>query len=122
MKAEMFNRAWWICFSSTNPLKEMLLELAKASGFGVLSYCENYFKPQGYSLCILLEESHLALHTFPEHGVSYLELSSCVEKPFLKFCKLTRIAATKYGKKIEIHAPSKGGPGEKTRAAIRGQR
>jgi S-adenosylmethionine decarboxylase len=33
----------------------------------------------------LLSESHFAIHTFPEEGQSYIELSSCVFEPFLKF-------------------------------------
>jgi S-adenosylmethionine decarboxylase len=32
-----------------------------------------------------LSESHFAIHTFPEEGQSYIELSSCVFEPFLKF-------------------------------------
>jgi S-adenosylmethionine/arginine decarboxylase-like enzyme len=32
----------------------------------------------------LLGESHFAIHTFPEHGKSYIELSSCNENMYIK--------------------------------------
>lgn len=88
MKAQMYNYQIWI--NETNPeiLKHKLEEYLYESGFGVLNCVEHNFKPFGYTALWLLSESHLAVHTFPEEGQSYLELSSCVEKPFKNFLKL----------------------------------
>lgn len=41
-------------------------------------------------LKFLLAESHFAIHTFPECGISYLELSSCVDKPFDRFLDMVK--------------------------------
>lgn len=91
MKAQMFNISGWI--EETNPfiLREKYNYLLKESGFGVLSFCEYTFEPQGYTALWLLSESHFALHTFPEEEKTYFELSSCIEKQYLKFKKLTNI-------------------------------
>lgn len=35
----------------------------------------------GVTAMVLLAESHLTLHTFPEHGTIALNLYSCVERP-----------------------------------------
>lgn len=88
MKAQIYNYQIWI--NETNPeiLKHKLEEYLHESGFGVLNCVEHYFEPFGYTALWLLSESHLAVHTFPEEGQSYLELSSCVEKPFKNFLKL----------------------------------
>jgi S-adenosylmethionine/arginine decarboxylase-like enzyme len=88
MKAQMFNHSEWV--SETNPfkLRNKYTELLKDSGFGILSFLEYNFEPQGYTALWLLSESHFAIHTFPEENKSYIELSSCIEKQYLKFMDL----------------------------------
>ena len=56
-----------------------------ASTFNVLNYSEFHFQPEGWTALWLLGESHLAIHTFPDHGTSYLELSSCMRDKFVLF-------------------------------------
>lgn len=64
------------------------------STFNVLNYSDHYFEPQGWTALWLLGESHLAIHTFPEHGTSYLELSSCMRDKFILFLEeLERLLA-----------------------------
>lgn len=54
-------------------------------GFKVLDFVEHDFQPQGYTCLWLLGESHFAIHTFPEYGRTYIELSSCNMEYFQKF-------------------------------------
>ena len=68
MKAQMYNYSSWI--EETNP--KVLLE---------------HFEPIGYTALFLLSESHFAIHTFPEHNQTYIELTSCVKKQFDYFIK-----------------------------------
>lgn len=91
MKAQMFNYKDWI--EETNPyeLRKKYDKELKESGFGVLSFVEYTFEPQGYTALWLLSESHFAIHTFPEENKTYIELSSCIEKQFDKFIKTTKI-------------------------------
>jgi S-adenosylmethionine decarboxylase len=88
MKAQMFNYQNWV--EETNPfeLRKKYDSQLKESGFGVLSFVEYNFEPEGYTALWLLSESHFAIHTFPEEGKSYIELSSCIEKQYLKFMEL----------------------------------
>jgi S-adenosylmethionine/arginine decarboxylase-like enzyme len=60
-------------------LKEKLGQLLAESEFTILSFVDHNFTPQGYTSLWLLSESHLALHTYPEHSKSYVELTSCIE-------------------------------------------
>lgn len=49
------------------------------------------FTPQGLSLAILLAESHVAVHTWPEHGTAYVTLTTC-RRPDDGFVERTRTA------------------------------
>lgn len=57
------------------------------AGFNVLGFIEHKFEPQGYTVLFLLGESHFAVHTFPEHGKMYVELSSCNKAKYKEFLK-----------------------------------
>jgi len=88
MKAQIYNFTDWIDETDPETIKRRFDWLLVSSGFGVLSFSEHYFKPYGYSSLYLLSESHLAIHTFPEEGQTYIELSSCVNKPYRRFLSL----------------------------------
>ena len=90
MQAKMHNFSTWVKEVSPRQLKAYYYELLIQSGFNVLQVAEHHFNPHGYTALFLLSESHFAIHTFPEQGTSYIELSSCVEKQFLKFINLLR--------------------------------
>ena len=87
MKAIMYNYSSWIEDTSPETLKDKFTDILKESGFGVESFTEKHFKPVGYTALFLLSESHFAIHTFPEEGRTYIELSSCVKAPFDEFVK-----------------------------------
>lgn len=85
MKAQIFNYSDWIKETEPDKLKNYYLDILVESGFGIINQIEYFFKPYGYTLLVLLSESHFAIHTFPEENKSYIELSSCVEIPFNLF-------------------------------------
>lgn len=87
MRAKIHNYSDWIGETSPEALKSTYTKLLNNAGFEVINYTEKHFKPFGYTALFLLAESHLAIHTFPEHNTTYIELSSCVAKPFYKFIK-----------------------------------
>lgn len=49
------------------------------------------FDPQGLSLAVLLAESHVAVHTWPELGTAYVTLTTC-RRPADGFVERTRAA------------------------------
>ncbi|MFK7952294.1 MAG: S-adenosylmethionine decarboxylase family protein [Ekhidna sp.] len=77
MEARIDNYRVWVKGVESDRLKKATEQLIQNSGFTILNFIEHHFEPQGYTALWLLAESHCALHTFPEQGKSYLELSSC---------------------------------------------
>ena len=59
------------------PLRELCLRLAQASGMTVVGDCFSQFEPQGVTGTVLLAESHLAIHTWPEHGFVTIDVYVC---------------------------------------------
>jgi len=78
----------WINITHPDEIKETFEVALKISGFDVLGFIEHHFKPFGYTALYLLSESHFALHTFPENGNTYIDLSSCVEKQYNNFISI----------------------------------
>lgn len=68
----------------------MFDKILRRSGFNVLNVSEHHFQPQGYTALWLLCESHFAVHTFPEFGRSYIELSSCNLEYYQNFLNETK--------------------------------
>lgn len=62
---------------SNESLRRSYTEMLSRAGFHILSINDHSFQPFGYTALWLLSESHFALHTFPEFGKYYIELSSC---------------------------------------------
>ena len=73
----MWNKSGWVKEIDPTKLKNQYSELLALSGFDILNFQEHYFNPIGWTGLWLLGESHFAIHTFPEDGKSYVELSSC---------------------------------------------
>ena len=90
MQAKIWNHSQWV--SETNPetLRKFYGEALKQAGFNVLSCSDHHFETQGYTALWLLSESHFAVHTFPEFGRSYIELSSCNLEYFNKFLNIIK--------------------------------
>ena len=88
MEARIENFSSWITHSDSNTHKAEIESLLLKSGFSILDFMEHQFDPQGFTSVWLLAESHCALHTFPEEGKTYVELSSCNVQMFVTFVHL----------------------------------
>ena len=55
----------------------MMLDAAKASGATIIGEYSHRFNPYGISSMIILAESHLSLHTWPEYHFAAADLFSC---------------------------------------------
>ena len=58
-------------------IKETMLTAAKESGATVLGESFHQFSPQGVSGVIIIAESHLTVHTWPEHGYAGADIFTC---------------------------------------------
>ncbi len=88
MKAQIFEYSAWIKETDSEVIKNQMQQLLAQSGFNIVGYIEHYFELQGYTAIWLLAESHLAIHTFPEQGKTYLQISSCNSYKHNLFCDL----------------------------------
>ena len=54
-----------------------LKEAAERAGGTVLDVTSHKFTPQGVTALALLSESHISIHTWPEHGYSAVDVFTC---------------------------------------------
>ncbi|WP_141505052.1 adenosylmethionine decarboxylase [Paenibacillus luteus] len=74
--------AWGIAFEHLNEadlLLAQMVQAAEASGATVLSVQSKQFEPQGATVLVLLSESHMSIHTYPEKGFAALDCYTCGE-------------------------------------------
>ena len=60
-------------------LQEALNSVVDRLGLTRVSEHSHYFRP-GVSTVIILSESHLSAHTWPEHGYIHVDIVTCVRK------------------------------------------
>jgi len=51
--------------------------VATDCGLYIVNTCEHRFAPQGLTVILLLSQSHLAVHTWPEHRLMTVDLFVC---------------------------------------------
>lgn len=73
---------WGVDFNLLNDsklLQHHMIEAAEVCGATVLSVQAKQFEPQGATVLVLLSESHLSIHTYPEKGFAALDCYTCGE-------------------------------------------
>lgn len=60
-------------------LEQLLRAAATSANATVLSVHVHRFSPRGVTAVALLAESHLSLHTWPEHGFAAVDVFTCGE-------------------------------------------
>ncbi|MEO2206377.1 adenosylmethionine decarboxylase [Paenibacillus pabuli] len=73
---------WGVDFDLLNSaeyLQAQLVEAAEACGATVMSVQSKQFEPQGATVLVLLSESHLSIHTYPERGFAAIDCYTCGE-------------------------------------------
>jgi len=58
-------------------LKKILIKALEKDNFGVLEEVSHKFEPVGFSIVVLLSESHASIHTYPEYNSLVFNLYSC---------------------------------------------
>lgn len=59
------------------PWQQTLLAAAKASGATILKHHFHQFSPTGITGFLLLAESHISVHTWPEEGLATVDIFTC---------------------------------------------
>lgn len=60
-------------------IRDILLEGVRRSGATIVSDTFHTFSPHGVSGVVVIAESHVAIHTWPEHGYAAVDIFTCGE-------------------------------------------
>jgi len=72
--------------NSVDKIQEIMLQAAVQSGATIVEKKFHKFSPQGVSGIILISESHLSIHTWPEFNYAAFDLFSCSSTLDSNFC------------------------------------
>lgn len=65
-------------------IEKLLIEAAEAAGTAVVAAVIKPFDPQGVSGVVVIEESHLSVHTWPENAYAAVDFFTCGDGDPLK--------------------------------------
>jgi S-adenosylmethionine decarboxylase proenzyme len=60
-------------------IEQLMKEAAVAAKAGIIDTVFHAFSPQGISGVVVIEESHLSIHTWPEYGYAAVDFFTCGE-------------------------------------------
>ena len=64
-------------FSNRDKVLNAVLDTCHQNHLSVITSTFHNFHPQGQTILILLGESHLSLHSYPEDNLAHVDLFSC---------------------------------------------
>ena len=80
MGRHVISELWGCDFEKLNNLVEIeqiFVDAALRSGAEVREVAFHKFAPQGVSGVVIISESHLTIHSFPEHGYASIDVYTC---------------------------------------------
>jgi spermidine synthase len=85
-----------------------MLEAAKEAGATVINSTFHHFSPYGVSGVVVIQESHLAIHTWPEYQYAAVDLFTCGDTvdPWVSFDKLKKIFKAQNHSALEMQRGS----------------
>lgn len=63
--------------ASRDALRPLLLDAVRAAGATIVTEVFHNFSPHGVSGVIVIAESHVAIHSWPEHRYAAVDIFSC---------------------------------------------
>ena len=66
-----------LIIDSPKGLEQILLNAAKKVGAGILHSYSHQFEPQGVTAFVAISESHLSIHSWPEHSSACFDFFTC---------------------------------------------
>ena len=85
-------------------IKEHMNEAAKIAHATIVESVFHHFNPYGVSGAVIISESHLAIHTWPEYGYAAVDVFTCGDKidPWTAFKFLEDIFKSDRSESIEV--------------------
>ncbi|MCL6581004.1 MAG: adenosylmethionine decarboxylase [Firmicutes bacterium] len=65
---------------SVEMVRQIMVDAATKAGAEIREVAFHKFSPQGVSGVVVISESHLAIHTWPEYGYAAVDVFTCGEK------------------------------------------
>jgi len=84
-------------------IENYMNEAAERCGATIVQSCFHHFNPWGVSGAVIISESHLTIHTWPEYGYAAVDLFTCGEiNPWAGFDYLEEKLASERSESTEI--------------------
>jgi len=64
----------------SNEVKEIMVNAIRAAHGTVVTNIFHNFSPHGVSGVVVIAESHVTIHTWPEHGCAAVDIFSCSDR------------------------------------------
>ncbi|MED4016233.1 MULTISPECIES: adenosylmethionine decarboxylase [Sutcliffiella] len=78
----VISELWGCDFNKLNDMdyvEKTFVDAALKSGAEIREVAFHKFAPQGISGVVIISESHLTIHSFPEHGYASIDVYTCGE-------------------------------------------
>lgn len=85
-------------------IEKSMLKAAELAGATIINSTFHHFSPFGVSGVIVIEESHLAIHTWPEYQFASIDLFTCGDHidPWISFDHLQKEFEAEHSSSIEL--------------------
>ena len=84
-------------------IETYMKEAAIKMGATIVESCFHHFNPYGVSGAVIISESHLTIHTWPEYGYAAVDLFTCGNiDPWVGFDYLERELKSNFSESTEI--------------------
>ncbi|OEK01066.1 spermidine synthase [Roseivirga sp. 4D4] len=85
-------------------IQESMEGAAEKAGATIINSTFHHFSPYGVSGVVVIEESHLAIHTWPEFGYASVDLFTCGESvdPWISYQYLKEAFEAGHGSAVEL--------------------
>ena len=86
-------------------IEQGMIEAATQAGATIISSVFHHFSPFGVSGVVVIQESHLAIHTWPEYGYAAVDLFTCGDTvdPWVSYQSLKAAFEAEHGSAVEIN-------------------
>ncbi|SHG05864.1 adenosylmethionine decarboxylase [Ornithinibacillus halophilus] len=98
----------WDCneaiLNDINLIEKIFVEAALKAGAEIREVVFHQFAPQGISGVVIIAESHLTIHSFPEHGYASIDVYTCGNKvdPLIAVDHIAKSLDAKTNEVLEI--------------------
>ncbi len=86
-------------------IEQSMVKAAREAGATIINTTFHPFSPYGVSGTVVIQESHLAVHTWPEYGFAAVDLFTCGDKldPWTSYGSLKASFQATHGSTLEMH-------------------